>query len=112
MRLAILAFKCEDGLEESARLASEVGVWELYSLCFLLTRRLLHGAAHRFYKPNKQSRRLGDIGLWKTKGSERRFISGPVGALTAINFSWLAHCEHSQPQGANAKLICVLKVLS
>lgn len=73
---------------------------------------LQRSATQRFYKQNKQPRRLGDTVLSKTKGSERRFISGAGGALTPINFSWLSHCEHSQPEGANAKLICVLKVLS
>lgn len=40
------------------------------------------------------------------------FIREPICMLTPINFSWPSHGEHSQPEGANAKLICVLKLLS
>lgn len=41
-----------------------------------------------------------------------RFIRVEICMLRTINFSWLSHYEHSQAEGANAKLICVLKLLS
>lgn len=41
-----------------------------------------------------------------------RFIRFAICMLRPINFSWLSHYEHSQPEGGNAKLICVLKLLS
>ena len=36
----------------------------------------------------------------------------PICMLRPINVSWPSHYEHSQPEGGNATLICVLKLLS
>ena len=45
-------------------------------------------------------------------GPDLRFTGVAICMLRPINFSWLSHYEHSQPEGGNAKLICVLKLLS
>lgn len=44
--------------------------------------------------------------------ADLRFTGVAICMLRPINFSWLSHYEHSQPEGGNAKLICVLKLLS
>lgn len=83
------------------------GRWELSSLSFLLTPR-----RNRTLLQAKQTaaspRRHGPVEN-KRLGFE---IHQRADGLTPINFSWLSHGEHSQPEGANAKLIYVLKVLS
>lgn len=71
----------------------------------------------QFYKQNKQSTHPFDIVLLKKKKKKRprpdlRFTRVAICMLRPINFSWLSHYEHSQPEGGNAKLICVLKLLS
>lgn len=45
-------------------------------------------------------------------GPDLRFTRVAICMLRPINFSWLSHYEHSQPEGGNAKLIRVLKLLS
>lgn len=69
---------------------------------------------------NKQPTHPFDTVWVKKKRKERkkrprtnlRFTRVAICMLRPINFSWLSHYEHSQPEGGNAKLICVLKLLS
>lgn len=93
----------------------------LWSSCFSLKPKLLlllRSRKELLYKQHKQSCHPFDIVLSikkiKKTGSwpDFRFIRVEICMLRPINFSWLSHYEHSQAEGANAKLICVLKLLS
>lgn len=74
-------------------------------------------------RKEKAAKQTANPPLWHCLGKKKkkrkkrprtnlRFTRVAICMLRPINFSWLSHYEHSQPEGGNAKLICVLKLLS